>query len=355
MESELWDASEANNPERVREILSQHPKVDVNWRKQSYLGGIFHLACKAGRLEVAQLLLAHPGLDINGLNQADQTALELACEYGRVSIVRMLVADSRVKVNYGGKKFPLYFACQEGRTEVVRLLLAHHDIDVNRRYSAGYSPFLIACWSGRADVVWELLKDGRADVNSQDDCSRSPLWLAATGRHLDVIRCMVASGRPLDLRPRAKVFGKSTLTLDAAEAAELEGHAEVTRFLQRYRQHAAMVTYEVRLDLNLVELLAADLFALVVLVSDKFFVLPGTTSSFGQAQAKSQSQSQSQTPGYSQSDEQQARRSRRFLTLISRLPVELQMIISFRAFASSRDIIPKKAIEKAIVFAFQTL
>ena len=90
---------------------------------------------------------------------------------------------------------------------------------------------------------------------------------------------------------------------------------------------AAQTRHIIRLKLGLLHELAAEMFALVVFVSDGLLQIKDTTPS----------------------------PAARYLKIARRLPLELQMLLCFRQVGSAREIIPSKVSEGAFKELAETL
>ena len=179
--------------------------------------------------------------------------------------------DVNMEVDDYGRTL-LHHACTPSqRSPMIPLLLAHHDIDVNVDYYES-TPFCCACYNGNTSCVRELLKDSRVKVNEPDKDGITPLWRAANNGRLDVIKWWIASGREMDLgKP-----GDADKT-DAIGIARKNGYAEVVALLERFKSDAAQTRPMVRVELGLLDDLAAEMFAVVVFVSDGLLQIKDTT------------------------------------------------------------------------------
>ena len=237
-----------------------------------------------GDLEEVKEILRNPGLDVNWECNADwdYTALQRACSNGFDSIIS--------------------------------ILLAHPDIDVNQEnIYVGWSPFMIACDSESPSCARLLLKDSRVKVNEPVNGGHTPLcWLARQG-HLDIIKWWIAFGREMDLGTP----GDSST--DAIGEAEERRKTEVVTLLERFKENPVETRHVVRVELGLVDELAADVFAMVVFVSDGLLKTNDTTPS----------------------------PAARFFSIAAQLPLELQMVLCYRLRGSGKEIIPGKESEVA--------
>ena len=150
----------------------------------------------------------------------------------------------------------LHAACYNGHHDVVLFLLKLPEIQVNLRNDLGYTPFLLACYSGMVEVVKLLLRDTRTEVNTADNSERTPLWRAADRGHVEVIRWMVAlRGTELEVDMRGEGWRGNKVTV--LEIAKEQGKLPVMELLQRFVANPAKVQHELKVELGLVDAIAA--------------------------------------------------------------------------------------------------
>jgi len=195
---------------------------------------------------------------------------------------------------------------------VIPLLLAHPGINVNLKSRSGRTPFYYAC-NGRPSCVREMLKDSRVKVNEPADDRCTPLRDAALRGHLHVIKWWIASGREMNLGYPGE---RKT---DAIWTAEKRGRTEVVTLLERFKSDAAKTRRATRKEIGWYDE-AAEMFALVVFVSDGLLQVNDTTTPSPAA---------------------------RFFSIARQLPLELQMVLCFRQMGLSEEIIPGKDTELA--------
>ena len=106
---------------------------------------------------------------------------------------------------------------------------------------------------------------------------------------------------------------------DAIGGAKKSGKTEVVTLLERFKSDAARTRHATRVELGFHDDLAAEVFALVVFVSDGLLQINDTTPS----------------------------PAARYFTITSQLPLELQMVLCYRQVDSAKEIIPGKDSEVA--------
>jgi len=160
-----------------------------------------------------------------------------------------------------------------------------------------------------------MLKDSRVKVNDSDNDGITPLWVAATFGHLDIIRWWIASGREVDLGKPGYVD-----KTDVIGVAKNHGHLEVVTLLERFKSDPSQTRLAMRLELGWYDEAPAEIFALVVFVSDGLLQINDTTTPSSAA---------------------------RYFSIARRLRLELQMMLCHRVVGSAKEIIPGKESEVA--------
>jgi len=207
----------------------------------------------------------------------------------------------------------LHYACLgDSKSPVIPLLLAHPDIDVNAKTKDGSTPFYYACYYGSTYGVREMLNDSRVKVNEPDNYGWTPLWWAARDGRLDVIRWWIASGREIDLGTLGNIN-----KADIIGVAKRYSKTEVVDLLESFKSDAAKTRHSTRVELGMLDALAAEMFAMVVFVSDGLLSV------------------------------RQGNQVARFFSISKDLPLELQMILCYHAVGSAKEIIRGEFSESA--------
>ena len=155
----------------------------------------------------------------------------------------------------------------------------------------------------------------------QGQCERArkngytPLWNAALNGYLDVIKWWIASEREMDLGTPGDVY-----KTDAISMAKKWGRHEVVTLLQRFKENPEETTHKIRVELGWYAEAAAEIFALMVFVSDELLQVNDTTTPSPAA---------------------------RFFSIARKLPLELKMILCLRVVGSVKELIPTMEREAA--------
>jgi ankyrin repeat protein len=108
-------------------------------------------------LKVAHELLAHPKLDVNKVNQHDESALMVAALRGHEDIVAKLLAR-QADVNKTGWT-PLHYAAASGQVKIMRMLIEQHAF-LDAESPNGTTPLMMAAGYGNGAAVKLLLDEG---------------------------------------------------------------------------------------------------------------------------------------------------------------------------------------------------
>ena len=242
---------------------------------------------------------------------------------GNVEEVKRFLKDNPTwdvnEVLNGNGWTALHLASHYGHHEIISLLLVYTEINVNQRTNHGETPFFLACHDEEIETAKVLLRDPQVDINPPNNLGRTPLWIACCYGNAAVIKWMIASGRDLFLDEKGQDWDNSEY-YTALDIAETWFKTEVVSLLEGFVKNQTQTRHEVRVELGVVDALAAELFATTVFLCDDFLRIrkPDSNSKAG-----------------------------RFLRIVSRLPMELQMVLCHRVYGSDKDNIPSKDSEPA--------
>lgn len=154
------------------------------------------LAAEKGHLELFEILLCTPSVNINQKDYYGFTALHKASDSGEEKMVELLIGKEGINLNEQDTKFgftPLYLASWGGYTKVVKKLLGEPGIWVNVKDKNGQTALHKSSSSGHTEVVKILLSTPGILVNEHDSFnSHTPLHLAADFRHSDTVEVLLS-------------------------------------------------------------------------------------------------------------------------------------------------------------------
>ncbi|OQR94647.1 hypothetical protein ACHHYP_01013 [Achlya hypogyna] len=169
-------------------------------------------AVKYTNLEVCKLLISHH-VDVNEVNEKNNSALLLAAQKGLIDISQCLLNAGASEESRSAALVP---AAHFGHLDVVYLLL-RAGADPNYANQKGTTPLMRAAQEGQGAVVQALLRN-RADANAHNKEGMTALMLASQRGHADIADILINAGALVDKQTRQ---GSTALLLAAKR-----GHAQ---------------------------------------------------------------------------------------------------------------------------------
>eukprot|EP00824_Muranothrix_gubernata_P014383 TRINITY_DN2989_c0_g1_i1.p1 TRINITY_DN2989_c0_g1~~TRINITY_DN2989_c0_g1_i1.p1 ORF type:complete len:766 (-),score=192.71 TRINITY_DN2989_c0_g1_i1:81-2348(-) len=180
-----------------------------------------HLAADGGHIKIIEMLFA-AGAKLDAVNEEGRAPLHFASYHGNSEVVDFLLKQ---KVNVIQedlwKQTPLHGACDQGRVSVARKLIAR-GAKLDARNEEDRTPLHFAAIGGNAEVVNLLVQKG-CDLGWVDKWKQTALHGACARAHLDVIQILVEKGADINAR---KADGRTPLHFAAAR-----GHLDVVKYL----------------------------------------------------------------------------------------------------------------------------
>ncbi|MEH6834596.1 ankyrin repeat domain-containing protein [Falsihalocynthiibacter arcticus] len=143
-----------------------------------------HIAAREGRVEITQILLAQPDLNVNAMNKWKSTPLMISAGSGNLTIIDLLLRHPRISVDLQGqyyKRTALIEAAVQGHISVVKTLIAH-GANVNIADKTGRNSALIeALKNGHDKVSTFLLRSGLVDFSDRDLRLQALIWCGSRG------------------------------------------------------------------------------------------------------------------------------------------------------------------------------
>ena len=154
-------------------------------------------AAVMGHIDVVDLLLTEPGIDINQTCEGFNT-LATTCwnSKDRSEIIANLCSDPRIKLNkkdtYG--RTPAFNVVENGSIENMKALMNVPGVNWNIKDNEGINPLLLAVKKQNAEKVAELVKIPGIDLNTRNKSGKtleqvaryeSPFWSVAASQHTD--------------------------------------------------------------------------------------------------------------------------------------------------------------------------
>ncbi|KAI0516990.1 ankyrin [Xylaria bambusicola] len=193
----LWWACQSDHPQTLA-IVALLLKHGANVNSQSQDGNApLHIAVSRGNVELLELLVKTPGVNLDVVNMNDARPISLA--YDNEALVRVLLeAEGDPKVQQKSRNYALVAAIRENLVEVVKLFIQHNtriDPPDEDRDNSRWEPMELAAHCGRSDIV-RILAESGSDINRRFVNNKPLVHIAVDDDAL---------GALLEFRPRLDV------------------------------------------------------------------------------------------------------------------------------------------------------
>lgn len=239
---------------------------------------------------------------------------------------------------------PFFMACQKAHIEIVKLLLSDPRIRFNDRLQNGGTPILVVAENGNPDLMKLLAFHPGLEVDIPRIDGITPLWIACYRKHLEIVKWLIACGKPLNLSAKWSNNNLSTI-----EVALNKDAPEIAKLLTAFQRKPHAVRKGIRRELGIDKSAeAAELFALMVMLSDGYFQVSQTSSPSNIALPSMHPN----TPHFLTPENFPNRVDPRdkachFFRFAEKLNMDAQMVLANRVFQRSADIIPLKDSDEA--------
>jgi ankyrin repeat protein len=344
----------SSSKEKVVQLLLQDPRV-IKDAEDDEGRTPFHIVCERGASQITQMFLDIPGIDINKADKVGSTPFFAACINNHLVIVAQLLAFRHLDVNKATKdgRTPFYAACRNGHVSIVRRLLqSGYPVDVNKETEKGFTAFYRACEESYKEIVSLLIADPRVDVNKATKDGKTPFFVACAKNEQNIVATLLNDPRVdikkvtneklvpfyyicsyhghlisaffkrifinepdlLKINNTMLLLQSSGLAQEEYEFHEINGNMFASKIgmnLVIDLKRADVLAQQISdAKLQAQTALASDALALVVMLCDGFFGLSNNLT-----------------------------KERRFLSIASKLPLELQMILCNQVVGSAANFI----------------
>lgn len=193
--SPLHYATEQQDADCLKLLLAA-PGIDVNGGDGTTGATPLILAAENGYTSSLQILLQAQGINVNQARQDGGTPLFLACQANKTECVQQLLEAQGIAPNLPGNSSgttPLYLSCLNNHENCVRMLLAAHGTDVNKANATGDTPLSIAAKNGYNNCLSMLLARPQLQANAQDHEGNCALYLAAEAKRPETVRLLLGA------------------------------------------------------------------------------------------------------------------------------------------------------------------
>ena len=205
-------AKKASNHSHIVELLVSEMPGDleinlVNSKERNRTG--LMMAAHLGHLEMVEILLRHPGINVDLQDDNGMTALYLAARENHHKIAKLLLdAEASIDVvDYQVGRSPLRCAAERDHKETVGLLLRlEYGADPALKDREGGTAMLRAVNRGAESALMEMMKHPM-DMECVDDEGQSLLHGAARNGYHNIARLLMEVNVPDGYSPKVNALG----------------------------------------------------------------------------------------------------------------------------------------------------
>lgn len=220
----------------------------------------------------------------------------------------------------------LHIIVKSEGTKMLKIVLSSQNLtNVNTKNDYGFTPLHVACMNRNLDAVKLLLEIDDVKASLFDNMRRSALYLAVHLQDMDMVEQLMISGKDLGSFERGNEYIYEE-SLTPIELAKDYDNYKLAGLLERFKSNPHKVRHELRVKL-VPHTEVASLFAMIVFICDD---LLSVVTKKGLLKT---------VLGYfaSASSKENHTKTCRFFNLVTRLPMELQMLVCHRYIGSSKN------------------
>lgn len=224
---ELFNAAVANKIDKLRSLLKEGAKVNVDYSMQLDSGGEITgftplMSASSNKNIEAVRLLIKEGAWVNYMGSEVRNALWYATYVGSTEVVKFLLENGAYINNSDMLDMtPVMAASINGDTEIVRLLIKYK-AKLNMKHKDGDTALMFSIANGNNEIA-KLLIDAGADVNAGNRYGITPLIISAVENNVEIARYLL--DKKADMNAKTD-FGKTAL-----EIATVKGHTQIMQLL----------------------------------------------------------------------------------------------------------------------------
>ena len=153
-----------------------------------------HYIARHNKTDMLELFLKQPGINVNTINEDDETPLILACIFGHTDIVRTLSRVGGIKFNWTGcfgyDWSALHYSVHKNHYDCVKILLAISAVDVNQKNCDGDSPLSLALANSNVEILKLLLARTDLDLTATDHDGLTVVHQAVSQDSPHAVNCL---------------------------------------------------------------------------------------------------------------------------------------------------------------------
>lgn len=221
LNEELFEACQNNQLERVVELVVQGAQIDC-YASNAPMDTPLHCAVRSGYCALVKYLVSL-GANVQKVNAEQDTVLHVAVQTNNLPMVKQLVNQHHANINgiNAALMTPLNLAILKGYEDIFLFLLLKKSVSLlHFRLSNASTSLHLAAAYGRNAIVKRLLQDTRIDINAVSKQRETPLHVAVQHAQLEVVNTLLAD-------PKCNVVSKNRKHQTPFELAGRVGNPEI--------------------------------------------------------------------------------------------------------------------------------
>ena len=309
--------------------------------------------------------MTEKNMSVSPLIKQKQFLLFKSCSENNTKLIKELILDDKININKHDKynNSPLFIAITQNYCKMAKLLISNNKVLINNTNFMGETPLSFACKHNRLKIAKYLLQREDLDINVKDIYHRTAIFnifLSSNGyKYYDIMNIKqkysinlnlrdkfgktiiyyLINRKPTDYKLYISILQNPGLIIDQATydyIKEQKNQCYLNYLLIYYPKIKELINIP-KSELNLLNLKwnqsiinSNKIYALVILYTDEFL---------------------------KKNNQYINRRITKFFYICSKLPIELQMIISNRCYRNNRNIITSLHLESQLrsLFVIQSV
>ncbi|XP_050399716.1 uncharacterized protein LOC126816929 isoform X3 [Patella vulgata] len=200
----LFNVCEHDTLDKLKSILSDKT-IDINNTCDLGRTAMFYcIKSDIQPIEKLELLISY-GAKLDVKDKDGNSILHVACEYGCVETVKLLLNTGRVDIESmdNDDETPILLAMRSRHQPVEKLeLLISYGAKLDVKYTFGDSLLHAACMIGCVETVKRLLNTGRVDIESMNHFKETPIFNAIFSfeKPIEKVELLISYGAKLDVK-----------------------------------------------------------------------------------------------------------------------------------------------------------
>ncbi|XP_052769568.1 ankyrin-3-like isoform X2 [Mya arenaria] len=184
-----------------------------------------YYALRSNLPEIANLLIAHPGINLDAKSSRGSPILHAAVRMPDFPFLETLLkAGANPNIMDNDNRYTALLICVTYRlTDAIRILLRYR-ADVNQRNYRGDSALTVAVYGSNKHII-QMLLDAGADPNTHSN-TESPLFIACYEDDIDIVRLLI--------KHKANINVSNEQKYTPLHVAAWNGHLETVRELLKF-------------------------------------------------------------------------------------------------------------------------